>query len=284
MARHPGVFNNMYVAVVRAGETAGALGLVLDQMANYLENNEELRKKIKGAMRYPTFISGFVLLMVVIVLWKLVPIFSNVYASLNAELPLPTLILISVSDWAQGHIPKILAAAILLIVFFKIGLTYPSFRFQVERLVLKLPIYGIILQKNIWSTFSRTMALLLKSGTPILEAVEITSMVLNNSVFAQQLKGVYDKLRGGETLSKTLKESGRFSGLIVQLTATGERSGRVDELLGKAADFYLKEIKITVDSLATIIEPVLIVGLGGVVGSILIALYFPIFNLGKIIQ
>jgi type IV pilus assembly protein PilC len=253
-------------------------------MAVYMESTEILRQKIVGAMRYPTFIALFVLLMLIGIMWKLVPVFANMYHSFNAELPLPTRILVAISDVVVGYFPFVILSLVAVVALFKAGLTNPDFRFFVDKHILRVPIYGIILQKNIWARFCRTLALLMESGTPILQAVEITSAVVNNRVFSSQLEVVYEKLRNGEPLSASLKETGLFSRLVTQLAATGEKSGGVGRLLVKAAEFYEREIRITVDSLSSIIEPVLIIFLGGLMGGILIALYMPVFTIGKIIQ
>jgi type IV pilus assembly protein PilC len=283
LARHPGAFNNMFVSVVRSGEVAGALDTVLDQMATYMENVEALKQKVRGAMRYPKFIAGFVFIMVVGILWKLVPVFASMYASFDAKLPLPTQILISASNIVKNNVLAVLGLAVLFVVVFKVALTQPGFQFFMHKYILKIPVYGLIIRKNIWATFSRTMSLLLQSGTPILQAVEICAAVAGNMVFSKKLQIVYDKLRTGEALSQTLKDSGVFPGLITQLVATGERAGRIDELLRKAAEFYEREIRITVESIASIIEPFLIIILGSIVGAILIALYMPVFNIGKLV-
>jgi type IV pilus assembly protein PilC len=284
LARHPGAFTPTFVAVIRSGEASGALVKVLDQMAIYLENVEILKQKIKSAMRYPMFISIFVLLMMIGILWKLVPVFSSMYANFNAELPAPTRVLVAVSDVVKNNILIVALLLILIIVGLKAALTRPSFRFFVDRNIFKLPVYGIILKKNILARFCRTLSLLMESGTPILQAVEITSAVVNNKSYAAELETVYDKLRNGEPLSKALKETGLFPRLVTQLTATGEKSGRIDELLVKAAEFYEREIKTTVDAIASVIEPLLIIVLGGIIGSILITLYLPVFNLGKLLH
>lgn len=284
IARHPGAFDNMYVAVVRSGEVAGALEKVLDQMASYMEYVEMLKQKVKGAMRYPKFIGGFVSLMVLAILWKLVPVFEGMYSGFNTALPFPTMVLIKMSNILKHQFPILAGVLILLVVAFKAATTQPAFQMAVDKYILRLPIYGIILKKNIWANFSRTMALLLDSGTPILQAIEICGAVVNNKVFAAQLLVIHERLRSGDALSQALKVTGVFPPLVIQLTATGERSGKIDELLRKAADFYEREIKATVDSIASIIEPVLIIFLGGLVGGIIIALYLPIFSLGKLMK
>ncbi|MBN1129886.1 MAG: type II secretion system F family protein [Chitinispirillaceae bacterium] len=284
LSRHPGAFNNMFIAVIRSGEATGALVTVLDEMATYLESMEVLRQKIVGALRYPAFIGLFVTIMVTGILWKLVPVFASMYKSFDAVLPLPTRILVNVSDIFQHYFPLVLLSAVALIAGVRALYTHPRVRFFVHTHMLKIPIYGMIIQKNIWARFCRTLALLMESGTPILQAVEITSAVVNNSLFSFHLEAVYEKIRNGEQLSKSLRETGIYSRLVTQLTATGEKSGQIDKLLVKAAEFYEREIRITVDSLSSIIEPLLIILLGCVVGGIVISLYLPIFSLGKLIH
>lgn len=284
IAKHPGAFNNMFISVVQSGEVAGALDRVLDELATYMENVEAMRAKVKGAMRYPTFIAGFVTLLVIGILWKLVPTFDQMYTSLHAELPLPTRILVSISNVIQHHILMVIGLLILLVILFLAAMNLDSFKAFVHRAILYFPVFGMILKKNIWATFCRTMALLMESGTPILQAIEIGGAVVGNKIYSRCLETVYNKLRTGDMLSKALKETGEFPVLVTQLVATGEEAGKVDTLLRKAAEFYEREIRVTVDSLAAIIEPMLIIILGGIVGGILIALYLPVFMIGKLIQ
>lgn len=284
VARHPGAFNSMYVAVTHSGEVAGALDKVLDGMATYMESVEIMRGKVKTAMRYPLFIGGFVSLMMIGIMWKLVPTFEGIYSSLNAQLPVPTQILIFVSNLVRENTLVCIALSILLAVGIKVAMTQHSIRLVAHRFLLNVPVFGSILKKNIWATYCRTMSLLLEAGTPILKATEIAGATVNNLHFTTKLDQVFIGLRKGELLSEALEASGLFPVLVIQLTATGESSGRVDELLRKAAEFYEREIKNVVDSLSTIIEPVLIIILGGVVGSVLMALYMPIFMIGKFIK
>jgi type IV pilus assembly protein PilC len=284
IARHPGAFSPMYVAVTHSGEVAGALDKVLDGMATYLENVEIMRGKVKTAMRYPMFIFIFVSLMMIGIMWKLVPTFEKIYTSLNANLPLPTQILLFVSKLVRENTVACVVAAVLAFAGYKFLMTKDSFQILMQRAVLRFPVFGSILQKNIWATYCRTMSLLMGAGTPILKATEIAGATVNNRFFSKRLESIYGSLRKGELLSESLAASGLFPVLVIQLVATGESSGRVDDLLGKAAEFYEREIRNVVDSLASIIEPVLIVILGGVVGSVLMALYMPIFMIGKFIK
>jgi type IV pilus assembly protein PilC len=284
IGKHPGAFNNMYVSVVRSGEVSGALDVVLDQLATYMENVEAMKAKVKAAMRYPMAIGGFVTILVIGILIKLVPIFKDMYGGFGATLPKPTLMLVAVSDAIRFNAPWVILGAILLIIGIIAAMHVDSVRYMAHRYVFKIPVFGEILKKNVLSVFSRTMSLLMNSGTPILEATQIAGAAVNNMHYAAALESVYNDLKQGELLSSALARTDEFPPLVTQLVATGEESGKIDELLKKAAEFYEREIKNIVDSIASIIEPFLIVILGGVVGTILIALYMPIFSIGKVIS
>lgn len=284
LSRHPGAFGSMYVAVVNSGEVAGALDKVLDGLADYMESVEIMRGKVKTAMRYPMFIGGFVSLMMVGILYKLVPTFEQIYGSMNAVLPPPTLALIAISRALRFNAPFVLLGLVILVGIILYLRTLESFKIGFAQWVLRVPVFGGILQKNIWATYCRTMSLLMGAGTPILKATEISGATVNNPFFASRLSGLFAGLRKGDMLSEALEASGLFPVLVIQLVATGEASGRLDELLAKAAEFYEREVRSVVDSLSSIIEPVLIVTLGSVVGAILFSLYLPIFQLGKFIH
>jgi len=283
IGRHPGAFNNMFVAVVHSGEISGSLNDVLEQLATYMENVEALKSKVIAAMRYPLFIGGFVIVLVMLLLWKLVPVFEGIYGNFGSELPRPTQILISISHLIQNQFLWVVLIIILLILGFKALLTTNRFSLFIHTHILRFPVFGGILRKNILAVFCRTMALLMDSGTPILQAIEIAAAVVNNKLYSGCLEKAYSDLRRGELLSASLEHTGQFPPLVTQLVSTGEESGSVDELLRKAAEFYEREIRNVVDSLAAIIEPFLIIVLGGVVGIILIALYLPIFKLGTLV-
>jgi type IV pilus assembly protein PilC len=283
IARHSGAFDNMYVSVVRSGEVTGALDNVLEQMATYMENVETLKAKVRAAMRYPIFIGIFVFALVTVILLFLVPQFETIYSSFGAKLPAPTLMLIAVSNMIRNRFLWVVGAVVASVAGFNVAMTRERFSYFVHKHMFRLPVFGGILRKNILATFCRTMALLMNSGTPILQAIEIAAAVVNNKMYARSLENVYSDLRQGDLLSTALERTGEFPVLVTQLVSTGEESGRVDELLCKAAEFYEREIRNVVDSLAAIIEPVLIIFLGGFVGAILIALYLPVFHVGKLI-
>jgi type IV pilus assembly protein PilC len=284
ISRHRGAFSNMYVSLIHSGEISGALERVMEDLATYMENIEALKAKVKVAMRYPTFITGFVVLLVIGILWKLVPQFAAIYGSFGAELPRPTLILVMISDFIVHNMLWIIIASIIGFILFRVALFNEKFHFVVDVLMLKIPVFGMILKKNILAVYCRTMSLLMSSGTPILYATEISGTIVNNRLYSRALKDVHASLRQGNLLSQSLEKTNLFPILVTQLVATGEESGKVDALLLKATEFYEREIRNTVDSLAAIIEPFLIIILGGVVGSILIALYLPIFMIGKLLK
>jgi type IV pilus assembly protein PilC len=284
IAKHPTAFDNMYVSVVRSGEVTGALDRVLNQMASYMENMQIRKAKIKGAMRYPTFIFSFVVIVIFGILWKLVPIFEGLYGGRNVALPVPTQILIYSSHTVQNNFFLVLILVILVVVGFWLGMLNAAFRANLDALLLKIPVFGDLLKKSIWATFCRTLALLMESGTPILQAVEICAAVVGNQVFVKAIEKVHYSLKTGALISASLEEAQVFPVLVCQLVATGEETGRVDALLVKASDFYDREINVTVDSLASVIEPFLIIILGTLVGSVLIALYLPVFSLGKLLN
>jgi len=284
IGRHPDTFDSMFVSVIRAGEISGSLDKVLDQLAVYMENSEELKAKVTSAMRYPTFIGGFVILLMIGIMWKLVPIFENIYGSFGATLPLPTQILINVSHIVTKYIVLVFIAGIGGFIGYKYLMTLYQVVRVVDKILLKVPVFGAIISKNILASYCRTMSLLMESGTPILDSTEISAGVVKNKIFSEALQGVHASLRQGDQLSVALEKTGVFPVLVTQLIATGEESGKIDELLRKAAEFYEREIRNVVDSLASIIEPFLIVGLGSLVGSVIVALYLPVFMMGKIIK
>jgi type IV pilus assembly protein PilC len=284
VARHPRVFDSMFISVIKAGEISGALDKVLDQLAIYMENADELKSKVTSAMRYPSFIGGFVLVLMIGIMWKLVPIFENIYGSFGAALPLPTQILVTGSHIVAQYIPIIILLGIGGFFGYKYLMTLTSVKRFADTMIFKVPVFGEIAKKNILANYSRTMSLLMESGTPILDATEICAGVVRNKMFSEALQGVHASLRSGDQLSTALEKTGVFPVLVTQLIATGEESGRIDELLRKAAEFYEREIRNVVDSMSSIIEPFLIVGLGSLVGSVIVALYLPVFMMGKIVK
>ena len=284
LARHPKVFNRLFVAMVRAGETGGVLDSVLLQLADIIEKQVELKRKIKSAMTYPVAVLFLVLLIVTAMLIFVVPTFETLYTDLGGTLPLPTRLLLAVSAFVVKWAPLIIVAEVLMVIAFRKWITGERGRAAWDAFKLKVPIFGKLVHKTVLTRFSRTFAVLLRSGVPILEALEITSETVNNSVAAGAIKETQAAVKRGESVASELNQHAIFPPMVVQMLAVGEETGQVDTMLEKVADFYDQEIEATVDALTSLLEPLLIVILGGAVGGMVVALYMPMFQIINLVQ
>jgi type IV pilus assembly protein PilC len=284
MAKHPKVFNNLYVAMVRSGEAGGVLEAVLERLATTLEREVALRQRIRSAMTYPIVVLGFVGLIMIAMLVFIVPQFKSIYATLNGTLPLPTRILLAVSN-ALTH------QAIFILIFMGLAIFLlnryrktPGGRAQWDRMVLKIPIFGPLFHKTALARFSRVLGVLNKSGVPILQSLEVTAEVVNNTKISKAILDVQQAVKQGDTLTKPLAKHDVFPPMVVQMLAVGEETGAIDTMLDKVAQFYDEEVSSTVDALTSLIEPVMIFVVGGCVGLAVIALYLPMFNIINLIK
>ena len=284
LGRHPKVFNRLYVAMVKAGETGGVLDSVLVQLATLIEKQVELRRKIKSAMTYPVVVFALCLLIVAAMLLFIVPTFKGIYDELGGTLPLLTRVLIGVSTlfkkffWLFG----IIGAA--GIYGFKRWIQTDHGREVWDRVKLRAPVFGKLVHKTALTRFSETLAVLMRSGVPILEALEITSETVDNCVLSKAVKDVQAGVKQGESMAKPLAEHDVFPPMVTQMIAVGEETGAVDTMLEKIGEFYSQEVEATVDALTSLLEPLLIVFLGAAVGGMVIALYMPMFNIIKLIK
>jgi type IV pilus assembly protein PilC len=284
LARHPKAFNRLFVAMVRAGETGGALDNTLLRLADIIEKQVELKRKIKSAMTYPVAVLGLVVLILTAMLLFVVPTFETLYADLGGTLPLPTRMLLAVSALVVKYAPFIFVAQVAAIVAFKKWIESESGRARWDIIKLRIPIFGRLVHKTALTRFSRTLATLMRSGVPILEALEITSETVNNTVVARAVKDVQENVKRGETIAGPLGNHEVFPPMVVQMLAVGEETGMVDTMLEKVADFYDQEVEAMVDALTSLLEPLLIVVLGGAVGSMVVALYMPMFEIINLVQ
>ncbi len=284
LSRHPKAFNRLFVAMVRAGETGGVLDRVLEQLADIIEKQVELKRKIKSAMTYPVAVLFLVLLIVTAMLIFVVPTFETLYADLGGQLPLPTRMLLAVSAFMVKWAPIIIVAEVLAVIGFRKWITSERGRAAWDAFKLKVPIFGKLVHKTVLTRFSRTFAVLLRSGVPILEALEITSETVNNTVAASAIKDTQAAVKRGESVASQLHEHAIFPPMVVQMLAVGEETGQVDTMLEKVADFYDQEIEATVDALTSLLEPLLIVVMGGAVGGMVVALYMPMFQIINLVQ
>jgi len=284
LGQFPFVFDKLYVSVVRAGELSGSLPGVLDTLTVYLEKTANLRRKVRGAIAYPSVILFVSLSVVFIMIVKIVPIFENVYARANATLPAPTRTLIWVSGLVRYYTLTVLLLVLLAAAGVYVALQTSQGRRTFDRVKLGFPLFGQLIRKAIMARVCRTLAVLLNSGIPLIEAMETVSRVAGNRIIEQALTDATRRMRDGGTIAATLRETGQFPVMIIQLVATGEESGTLPTMLGRAAVYYEQQVDNSVATLSTLIEPVMIVIMGAIAGAVIFALYLPIFTLGQAIR
>jgi type IV pilus assembly protein PilC len=284
LTKHPKVFKRLYVAMIRAGEIGGVLDSVLLRLAENLEKEVALKQKIKSAMTYPTVVFCLVILILVGMLIFVVPTFKNLYKDLGGDLPLPTRVLIGLSDNAKKFWYIVAGLAIGGAVGIKRWVGTDAGRGKWDALKLKAPIFGVLVHKSALSRFSRTLSVLMRSGVPILQSLDIVKETVSNSVMSHAVSDVSASVKEGESIARPLERHEVFPPMVVQMISVGEETGALDTMLGKVADFYDQEVEATVDALTSLIEPVLIAVMGVVVGGMVVALYMPMFNIIKLIQ
>ena len=283
LAKHPKAFSRLYVAMVRSGETGGSLDMVLLRLATTIEKQVELRRKVKSAMTYPVVVGLIVVLILMAMLIFVVPMFKGMYADLNAKLPLPTLILLTVSNGFKTFFPLVFLGAGFGVWSLKRYVSTPAGRRQLDAFKLRAPVFGQLAHKTALARFSRSLAALVRAGVPILDALDIVAETAGNTVLAEAVADTQAAVKAGESLARPLEAHPVFPPMVVQMIAVGEETGALDELLEKIADFYDSEVEATVDALTSLIEPLLIVVMGVTVGGMVIALYMPMFSIiGKI--
>ena len=279
LSKHRKVFDDLYINMVDAGEIGGALDTILNRLASYKEKADALTRKVKGALAYPAVISVVAVGVVIIMLSVIVPVFVKMFAGLNAELPMPTKIVIGVSNIIRGYFLVFVVLLILLIVSYKYFSRTPKGRLFFDKIKLRIPLIGDLIRKSAISRFSRTLGTLITSGVPILDALDITARTSGNQVIHDAIKKSVLSIAEGETITQPLRDSGVFPPMVVQMIGVGEKTGGLDEMLTKIGDFYDEEVDAAVSSLTSIIEPVIIVFMGVVIGGILIAMYLPMFEI-----
>jgi type IV pilus assembly protein PilC len=279
MKRHPKCFDALFCNMIAAGEAGGILDTILKRLAVYIEKAVKLKAQVQSAMIYPVAVVVIAAVVIGVILWKVIPTFASLFAGLGAELPLPTRVVIALSENLIRFMP------FLFIAFFAIGWAFRAYyatekgRRVVDAITLKLPILGPILRKIAVARFCRTLATLMASGVPILDGLDITAKTSGNSIIEDAIMTTRKSIERGETIAAPLKETGVFPGMVVQMIGVGEATGALDTMLGKIADFYEEEVDVAVEGLLTLLEPLMIAFLGGAVGGIVIAMYMPIFDL-----
>jgi type IV pilus assembly protein PilC len=283
LSRHKKVFDALYVNMVDAGEIGGALDVILSRLATYREKADALARKVKGAMIYPGVVMTVAAGVTFIMLTYIVPVFAKMFAGLGAELPGPTRFILALSGFLRGNILTGVVLVALLIVAYKFYSKTDQGRLNVDKARLRIPLVGDLIRKSSIAKFSRTLSTLLSSGVPILDALDITARASGNRVIHDAIKRSVVSIAEGETITQPLKQCGVFPPMVTQMISVGEKTGGLDDMLSKIADFYDEEVDAAVAALTSVIEPVIIVFMGIVIGGILIAMYLPMFDIiGKI--
>src|SRR5882762_1977338 len=284
MKQYPKVFDPLYVNMVEAGETGGILDTILQRLSTYIEKNVKLQRAVKSALVYPVGVLTVAGGVIILLLWKVVPIFATLFAGLGVDLPLPTKIVIGMSNFVGSIFGLLIVVGIVAGIFgLKIWYGTPQGRYFLDSVILKIPVLGILMRKIAVARFTRTLGTLISSGVPILEGLDITARTSGNAVVEKALFQVRRSLEEGKSLTEPLKESAVFPGMVTQMIAVGEQTGAMDAMLQKIADFYEDEVDVAVKDLLTALEPIMIVFLGIVVGGVVISMYLPLFTLiGKL--
>jgi type IV pilus assembly protein PilC len=279
MRKHPKAFDDLFVNMIAAGEAGGILDTILKRLATYIEKAVKLKAQVKGAMVYPVAVLSIAAIVIAVILWKVIPTFASMFQGLGAELPLPTRIVITMSNWFVRLLPFLVIGLVLGVVLFRRYYATYGGRRVVDKALLKAPILGTILQKIAVARFCRTLSTLISSGVPILDGLEITARTSGNAIIEDAIMMVRKGVESGLTVAQPLKESGVFPAMVVQMIGVGEQTGALDAMLSKIADFYEEEVDQAVANLLTLMEPVMIMFLGVTVGGIVISMYLPLFDL-----
>ncbi len=283
LSKHPNVFDRLYVSLVSAGETGGILEVTLQRLAAYLEKLEKLKSQIKGALTYPIVVIIIAIIVLAIIMVFVIPVFEKMFAEADMPLPLPTQMVVNFSHFVKSKIHYIVGSVIGFFVLLKqIRKTYKGKKYT-DAIALKLPLFGDLLRKSAIARFSRTLSTMVKSGVPILDALDIVSRTAGNAVVEEAVLDVKSGVAEGFTIAELLSEHELFPPMVVQMIAVGETTGALDSMLEKIADFYEDEVDASVDALSSLIEPMLMVFLGGSIGSIIIAMYLPIFQMAAVV-
>jgi type IV pilus assembly protein PilC len=286
MRSSPKVFDALYSNMVEAGETGGILDTILQRLSSYIEKNVKLQRAVKSALVYPVGVLTVAAGVIILLLWKVVPIFATLFAGLGVDLPLPTKIVIALSNFVGSIFGLLILIGIGAVLFgLKVWYGTPQGRYAIDASILKAPVVGILMRKIAVARFTRTLGTLISSGVPILEGLDITAKTAGNAVVERALNKVRKSLEEGKSLTDPLKETQVFPGMVTQMIAVGEQTGAMDAMLQKIADFYEEEVDAAVKDLLTALEPIMIVFLGLVVGGVVISMYLPLFSLiGKLSQ
>ncbi len=284
LEKHPKVFDDLYVNMVRAGEAGGVLNTILNRIALFIEKANRLKKKVKGAMIYPATIVAVAIGVVSILLIFVIPVFAELYGSMGKALPAPTQITINISNFFRSYLVHIAVGIALIVVGIKMYYKTPKGRMVIDGILLKMPILGDLLRKVAVARFSQNMSLLLASGVPILEGLAITAKTAGNKVIEKAIMDARISISEGKTVAEPLEKSGVFPPMVCQMVSVGENTGALDSMLKRVGDFYEEEVDNSVNNITALMEPMIMIFLGIVLGGLVISMYLPIFQLGALVE
>ena len=279
MKKHPKIFSELFVNLIAAGEVGGILDTILQRLATFIEKAEDLKSKIKGALTYPIVVMIIAFIVIAVILIFVIPVFQDMFSSFGSALPAPTQLVVNMSDFMKSNIIYIIPAIILIGFVFKQYRNTKGGRKTTDAISLKLPVFGDLLKKTAVARFTRTLGTMLSSGVPILDSLEIVAKTAGNVVIEEIIYEVRGSIAEGQTIAEPLSENDVFPGMVIQMISVGEATGALDTMLEKIADFYDKEVDAAVDALTAMLEPLLMLFLGGAIGGLVIAMYLPIFSM-----
>jgi len=279
MGKHPKIFDSLFVNLIAAGEVGGILDTILQRLAAYIEKAERLKSKIKGAMTYPIIVVAIAIIVIAVIMIFVIPVFQDMFSSFGKSLPVPTQIVVAISEFTTENILYMIGALILFVFLFKKYRGTARGRKTTDTLSLKLPVFGPLLKKVAVARFSRTLGTMIKSGVPIITALEIVARTSGNVVLEEVVLDVRSSIAEGQPIADPLSENDIFPNMVVQMIAVGEATGALDSMLEKIADFYDDEVDVAVEAMTAMLEPLLMVFLVGAIGGLVIAMYLPIFGM-----
>ena len=283
MRKHPSAFTELYVSMIKAGEVGGILDTILERLSGFLEAAEALRAKVKSAMMYPAVVFSVAGIITIFLIAFVIPIFKDIFSSFNAELPLLTRIVVALSDFIRQKLLFMTPVIAIAVWGVKKWMKTPRGQEKVDEISLKLPVFGILLKKVAIAKFTRTLGTLIKSGVPILQGLETVAKTSGNKMIEKAIMNSYNSIKEGGRISDPLKKANIFPPMVIQMISVGEETGGLDTMLNKIADFYDTEVDTAVHGLTSMIEPLIIVFLGIVIGTIVIAMFMPMFSLGEMV-
>ena len=277
--KHPKAFDDLYCNLIASGEQSGSLDIMLRRLSEFIEKDVRLRAKVKQAMIYPVAIVTFAIVVAIFLLWKVIPVFASIFRDLGAELPWLTAVVVRLSEFVEKNIIFVIIGLVALVLAFRYYRNTKQGRWTTDRLILKMPLIGKLLYKVAMTRVTRTLATLISGGVPMLEALKITSTTAGNVIIEQEIIEARKLVSEGKTMSESFKQAGKFPTMMLQMINVGEATGTLDEMLSKLANFYDEEVDNSVSALLSVLEPILLIFVGAMVGGLVISMYLPIFSL-----